>query len=280
MKKLYTALDCETFRSEFKSIGFVPTMGNLHEGHISLLRRALEENDSAVISIFVNPTQFGVNEDFDKYPRTLDEDLQKIEKLNQDFPQKTIGVFLPETKTMYPDGMETPVKIPSLSQILEGKLRPTHFDGVTTIVQRLFSFVKADVAYFGQKDYQQLMIIKEMVKMLNISIKVIGMPIVRDHDGLALSSRNRYLSSSEREKALILPRTLIELEEIIKHKNLFEIKNYIENKINNDSHWNYLEVRKADSLLEMDDLSHDLVVLGNYQLGNTKLLDNRIVKNI
>lgn len=280
MQKLYTKEDCHQFRKKFKTLGFAPTMGNLHQGHISLLQKALEDNDAAVISIYVNPTQFAQGEDFDKYPRTLEEDLERISELEKKFPHKSIGVFLPDNKTMYPEGEKVTIKVPELSNILEGKMRPTHFDGVTTIVHRLFDFVDPTKAYFGQKDYQQLKIIEKMVEKLQLHIEIVPMPIMRDQDNLAMSSRNRYLSSEERKLALTLPKTLVLLESLIKNKEIRKARLYIHENLMHDKNWNYLEIRDAKTLAETIELTDDVVILGNYQLGKTKLLDNRIIKYI
>ncbi|MEO0123319.1 MAG: pantoate--beta-alanine ligase [candidate division WOR-3 bacterium] len=185
-----------------KTVGFVPTMGYLHEGHLSLIRIAHKHSDYVVCSIFVNPTQFGPNEDFNRYPRDLkrDEGLLKKEKVDM--------LFYPSVKEMYPDGYKTYVEVEELSSILCGKSRPGHFRGVATVVLKLFNIVQPDIAVFGEKDYQQAMIIKRMVRDLDLDVNIIIGPIVREQDGLAMSSRNTYLSAEERTNATILYKAL------------------------------------------------------------------------
>ncbi|MCL2347933.1 MAG: pantoate--beta-alanine ligase [Planctomycetaceae bacterium] len=185
-----------------KRIGVVPTMGALHEGHLSLVRRSKREADTTIVTIFVNPTQFGPAEDLDKYPRTLEGDLELLEKLEVD------TVFVPTNETMYPQGFETFVAPGKIADCLEGKMRPAHFRGVTTIVLKLFHITGADVAFFGQKDYQQCCVVKKMIDDFNLPVKMVVCPIVREPDGLAMSSRNRYLSAEERRQAVVLSQGL------------------------------------------------------------------------
>lgn len=185
-----------------KTIGFVPTMGYLHEGHLSLMRIARKHSDYVVCSIFVNPTQFGPNEDFNRYPRNLKRDEILLKKVKVDL------LFYPSVKEMYPDGYKTYVEVEEMSSVLCGKSRPGHFRGVATVVLKLFNIVKPDIAVFGEKDYQQAVIIKQMVKDLNLDVKIITGPIVRESDGLAMSSRNVYLSPEERKNATVLYRAL------------------------------------------------------------------------
>jgi len=184
-----------SLKREGKTIGFVPTMGYLHKGHLSLVRCSKRDNDITVVSIFVNPTQFGKNEDYDRYPRDLQRDLNLLQREGVDI------VLAPSVEDMYPKGYSTYVEETELSKLLEGTFRPGHFRGVCTVVTKLFNIVKPDKAYFGEKDYQQLKIIQKMVKDLNMDIEVIGCPIVRDSEGLAMSSRNVYLSPEERKQA-------------------------------------------------------------------------------
>ncbi len=185
-----------------ESVGLVPTMGYLHEGHASLIRRAREENDRVVVSDFVNPTQFAPNEDLEAYPRDFEADCRLCEQLGADL------VFHPEPKEMYPEGFHTGVSVDVLSKELCGKSRPIHFGGVCTVVTKLFHIAEADRAYFGQKDAQQLAIVQRMVRDLNYNIEIIGCPIIREEDGLAKSSRNTYLNPEERKAALVLHRSL------------------------------------------------------------------------
>lgn len=184
-----------SLKREGKTIGFVPTMGYLHNGHLSLVRCSKRDNDITVVSIFVNPTQFGKNEDYDRYPRDLQRDLNLLQREGVDI------VLAPSVEDMYPKGYSTYVEETELSKLWEGTFRPGHFRGVCTVVTKLFNIVKPDKAYFGEKDYQQLKIIQKMVKDLNMDIEVIGCPIVRDSEGLAMSSRNVYLSPEERKQA-------------------------------------------------------------------------------
>lgn len=262
--------------SERSSVGFVPTMGNLHDGHISLLREALKHDPVVYFSIFVNPKQFGPKEDFNHYPRTLEDDLVLIRKVNEEFPSAKIVVYAPVTPDeVYPAGYDQKIAVPDLSGILEGQMRPGHFEGVATVVYRLFEIVRPREAYFGLKDYQQYLVIKNMSKDLQLPIKISGMPIVRDHDGLALSSRNQYLNSEERVEALILSQTLQKIKKLVggKKAKLPEAEKLIKN-ILTDTRWNYLELRDGETLSL--DLSHSKMIslLGVFQLRSTRLLDN------
>jgi pantoate--beta-alanine ligase len=262
--------------AEKHSVGFVPTMGNLHEGHLSLLREAMKHDPIVYFSIFVNPKQFGPTEDFNRYPRTLEDDLRLIEKVAAELPSAKVVVFAPgDPAEVYPAGYDQKIDVPDLSGILEGALRPGHFEGVATVVYRLFEIVRPREAYFGLKDYQQFLVIRKMVKDLQLPIKITGMPIVRDHDGLALSSRNQYLNAEERKEALILSRTLNKIREIVAEKkaNLPEAKKFIEDVLK-DNRWNYLELRDGDTL--SSDVSHSrtLTLLAVFQLRTTRLLDN------
>ena len=262
-------------------IGFVPTMGNLHEGHISLLNHALSAFDVVYFSIFVNPKQFGPKEDFNRYPRTLGQDLELINQLDQKYKNKKIIVFAPTTPDeIYPTGFNHQLSVlGEISTALEGAIRPGHFDGVATVVHRLFELVKPQEAFFGLKDFQQYLVIKQMVQDLNLSIKITGMPIIREESGLALSSRNQYLSGDERAEALVLSKTLLNLERIIagQKENLKKAQNEISLILQNKK-WNYLEMRDAMSLSPDLSNSKQITILGVYQLGTTRLLDNIQVK--
>ncbi len=233
-------------KKEGRIISFVPTMGALHEGHLSLMRVAKEKGDFLVVSIFVNPTQFGPNEDFNKYTRDLEGDIKKIREIGVDV------VFSPDVNEIYPEGFETYVEVQELQKPLCGQFRPGHFKGVTTVVLKLFNIIKPDIAVFGEKDYQQLLIIKKMVRDLHLEIEIIGMPIIREEDGLALSSRNAYLSHEDRTRALALSESLREIEKRFKegNKNTNDLVQFgIE--ILNESHVtdiDYLEIRNGNSL--------------------------------
>ncbi|HHU6751552.1 TPA: pantoate--beta-alanine ligase [Staphylococcus pseudintermedius] len=190
------------FHREGKSIGFVPTMGALHDGHLTMMRQSTEDNDITVISVFVNPLQFGPNEDFDAYPRQIDEDEAMVSQIGVDY------VFYPSVEEMYPGEIGIHVTVGRLAKVLEGALRPGHFDGVVTVVNKLFNIVQPDVAYFGKKDAQQLAIVEQMIRDFNHPVKIIGVDIVREADGLAKSSRNVYLTAEERQEAVHLRQSL------------------------------------------------------------------------
>ncbi|HCA6965047.1 TPA: pantoate--beta-alanine ligase [Staphylococcus pseudintermedius] len=190
------------FHREGKSIGFVPTMGALHDGHLTMMRQSTEDNDITVISVFVNPLQFGPNEDFDAYPRQIDEDEAMVSQIDVDY------VFYPSVEEMYPGEIGTHVTVGRLAKVLEGALRPGHFDGVVTVVNKLFNIVQPDVAYFGKKDAQQLAIVEQMVRDFNHPVKIVGVDILREADGLAKSSRNVYLTVEERQEAVHLRQSL------------------------------------------------------------------------
>lgn len=190
------------FHREGKSIGFVPTMGALHDGHLTMMRQSTEDNDITVISVFVNPLQFGPNEDFDAYPRQIDEDEAMVSQIDVDY------VFYPSVEEMYPGEIGTHVTVGRLAKVLEGALRPGHFDGVVTVVNKLFNIIQPDVAYFGKKDAQQLAIVEQMIRDFNHPVKIVGVDIVREADGLAKSSRNVYLTVEERQEAVHLRQSL------------------------------------------------------------------------
>ncbi|AEV68719.1 pantoate--beta-alanine ligase [Acetivibrio clariflavus] len=263
-------------KSMGKTIGFVPTMGYLHEGHLSLARRSVQENDFTVMSIFVNPTQFGPNEDFERYPRDLERDLAMAESVGVDV------VFAPSVEEMYPDGYKTYVNVEDITGVLCGRSRPGHFRGVTTVVNKLFNIVEPDKAYFGQKDAQQVVVVKKMVRDLNMNLEVVACPIVREPDGLAMSSRNTYLSSEERKAALILSKSLFEAEELIKQgeRSGKKIAEYIEGRIKTEklAEIDYVEVVSADSLEKLEELKGNVLIALAVKFGKTRLIDNVIVE--
>lgn len=262
--------------SERRSVGFVPTMGNLHAGHISLLQEALTSSELVYFSIFVNPKQFGPSEDFSRYPRTLEDDIRLIQECLTKFPGKDIVVYAPQDpKEVFPPVFNTAFSVQGLSTDLEGELRPGHFDGVATVVWRLFDLVKPAKAWFGLKDYQQYLVIRQMVRDLALPIEIIGMPIVRESSGLALSSRNQYLSREEKDRSLILFHTLTEMRDLLagKKEKLPELKTYIQKKLQ-DKNWNYLELRDAETFSKDLSQSKKVTILAVYQLGTTRLLDN------
>jgi len=263
---------------ESTEYAFVPTMGNLHEGHLSLIRRAIDDYKITICSIFVNPTQFAPNEDFKQYPRTLEDDVKKISSLQRSSEQK-IYIFAPKSeKELYPEKTESDISAGELGKILCGVTRPHFFDGVATIVFKLFELIKPTTAYFGEKDYQQLLVIKNMVKERNLPIEVVGLPLVRDHNGLALSSRNQYLKTEQKEKALVLKNTLKLLSNQIKGHTWQEVEASTTDMINKilleDKNWDYLQVRRVSDLEFPKSLDSELIVLGAYQLDHVRLIDN------
>lgn len=234
------------FVSHNKTIGLVPTMGALHEGHLSLLKQSLAENEITVISIFVNPTQFNNTDDLEKYPRTLEQDVEKVIGLN-----KNIIIFSPSTEEIYGSNITAETyQFNGLENQMEGAARPGHFDGVGTIITRLFEIVKPINAYFGEKDFQQLQIIRALVKNYNLNVNIIGCPIFRQNDGLAMSSRNQRLSNEAKNTSLFLYKTLKEAQEMFKTDNIETVKNFVENKIKNNSAFEleYFEIADEDTL--------------------------------
>lgn len=274
MVKLITSTsELREERKTVGKIGFVPTMGNLHQGHISLLERALSEYQTVYFSIFVNPKQFGPNEDFNRYPRTLENDVKLIEQSAQRFPNSNVVVYSPrDPKEVFPENDNQTISVQGLSTDLEGKIRPGHFDGVATVVYRLFELMKPETAYFGLKDYQQYLVIRQMVKDLAMPIKIQGMPIIRETEGLAMSSRNQYLSPEQRHASLLISRTLKEVERKIK-SGLPETKQYIA-EILKDPNWDYLELRDAETFSPDLSQSKNITVVAVYRMGTTRLLDN------
>ncbi len=270
----------KNWKSEEFKIGLVPTMGALHKGHLSLIKKAKETADRIVVSIFVNPIQFGPNEDFEKYPRTLDEDKKICEALGVDI------IFAPSPKEMYGDNIRfsntdlTFVCPPyNFTDCLCGKSRIGHFDGVATVVLKLFNIVKPDYAFFGQKDAQQLFIIKKMVKDLNIDTQIIACPIVRENDGLAISSRNIYLSETERKKALSISRALNKIEQLYAQgittaDILFDTAVSILDK---DVELEYLDFINYDTFMKTDNINKNTLVAIAAKIGNTRLIDNIIL---
>lgn len=259
-----------------RTIGFVPTMGALHEGHLSLIRRAKDENDISVVSIFVNPLQFGASEDFATYPRDIDGDMEKLRAVGIDV------LFLPDSSSMYPNGFSTYVYVEGLSERLCGAFRPGHFRGVATIVTKLLNIVRPSRAYFGQKDYQQSVIIKRIVKDLNMPLEIIVSPTVRESDGLAMSSRNLYLSEKERDAAPILYRALSKAEEDIKAgiKDIPTIKRSIYETLRKEPLVNgidYASLYDPESLEELTKIDGTVLIAGRIKIGSTTLIDNILV---
>jgi pantoate--beta-alanine ligase len=263
-------------RKTGKTISFVPTMGALHEGHISLMREGKHRADTLVSSIFVNPMQFGPGEDFSRYPRDTEKDLKKVKEL------KTDAVFLPADDVMYPKGYQTYVNVEDVTKYLCGASRPGHFRGVATVVLKLFNIVMPDVAIFGEKDYQQLVVIRRMVKDLNLPIEVVGMPIVRERDGLAMSSRNRYLSADERKAALSLSQSLSKAEVMVRKGTRApkEILNTVRDTIYAAKivHIDYVKLCDPETLEDLKSFRLPALLAIAASVGPTRLIDNRLLK--
>jgi len=263
------------YRKKRKSIGLVPTMGDFHEGHLSLIRRAKKENDIVVASIFVNPAQFGPNEDYKKYPRDIKGDAQKAMKAGCDI------LFCPDAGSMYPKGFNTYVEVCDASDIMCGKSRPGHFRGVATICTKLFSITTPDTAYFGQKDYQQAFIIKKMVRDLNIDINVKVLPIVRDRSGIALSSRNRYLTDLEIEDAKLLYKALKKARDLIMHgeDSVSKVRLAMKSILNKPNVCiDYIDIVCPDTLSKKRVVNSRVLVALAVKIGTTRLIDNIVVK--
>jgi pantoate--beta-alanine ligase len=259
-----------------RKIGFVPTMGALHEGHLSLVRRARQENDITVVSIFVNPIQFGPSEDFNKYPRDFEADTEKLRREEVDV------LFVPDVSHLYPQGFSTYVEVEKVSDRLCGAFRPGHFRGVATVVMKLFHIVRPARAYFGQKDYQQTIVIKKMVKDLDMGIDIVVCPTLRERDGLAMSSRNAYLKESEREASTVIYRCLTEAADLAKSGiiNISHIKGIMQERLLHEplvSKIDYAGVYDPEALDEPSVMSGDVLLAVAVRIGDTRLIDNMLV---
>lgn len=263
-------------RLQGKRIGFVPTMGYLHEGHLSLVRRAREISDVVVVSVFVNPTQFGPGEDYGEYPRDLERDKRLAQENGCDV------LFVPTVEGMYPDGYSTYVEVGGVTAGLCGASRPGHFRGVTTVVTKLFNIVRPHVAIFGQKDAQQAVVIKRMVANLNQDVQIAVLPIVREPDGLAMSSRNTYLSPEEREDALVLYQALQRAEEMVAsgERNGQKIVDGMRRMISSkkSARIDYVAIVDAQNLNPVETLSGKVLVALAVWIGRTRLIDNTILR--
>ncbi|HFI7771575.1 TPA: pantoate--beta-alanine ligase [Escherichia coli] len=264
-------------RMEGKRVALVPTMGNLHDGHMKLVDEAKARADVVVVSIFVNPMQFDRPEDLARYPRTLQEDCEKLNKRKVDL------VFAPSVKEIYPNGTETHtyVDVPGLSTMLEGASRPGHFRGVSTIVSKLFNLVQPDIACFGEKDFQQLALIRKMVADMGFDIEIVGVPIMRAKDGLALSSRNGYLTAEQRKIAPGLYKVLSSIADKLQagERDLDEIIAIAGQELNEKGfRADDIQIRDADTLLEVSETSKRAVILVAAWLGDARLIDNKIVE--
>ncbi len=264
-------------RMEGKRVALVPTMGNLHDGHMKLVDEAKARADVVVVSIFVNPMQFDRPEDLARYPRTLQEDCEKLNKRKVDL------VFAPSVKELYPNGTETHtyVDVPGLSTMLEGASRPGHFRGVSTIVSKLFNLVQPDIACFGEKDFQQLALIRKMVADMGFDIEIVGVPIMRAKDGLALSSRNGYLTAEQRKIAPGLYKVLSSIADKLQagERDLDEIIAIAGQELNEKGfRSDDIQIRDADTLLEISENSKRAVILVAAWLGDARLIDNKLVE--
>ena len=259
-----------------KQIGFVPTMGYLHAGHLSLIEAAVKENDLVVVSIFVNPKQFGPREDFAEYPRDLERDLDLISQAGGEI------VFIPETAEIYPENFQSYVEVREITANLCGAKRPGHFLGVATVVNKLFNIIKPDKAYFGQKDAQQCQVIKRMVLDLNMDVEIIVCPIVREADGLALSSRNVYLNQEERKQATVLSQALFKAQELIRdgERDSTTIKNIMEKMITQKplAKIDYISIVDEITLQDVQHLNQNILIALAVKFGNTRLIDNIILE--
>ena len=263
-------------RSVAGDVGFVPTMGYLHDGHLSLVRQARRDNASVVVSIFVNPTQFGANEDLSRYPRDEARDLALLEG------ERVDAVFAPDAGEMYPEGFSTYVTVEGLTARLEGASRPTHFRGVTTVVAKLFNIVQPQRAYFGQKDAQQLAVIRRMTSDLALPVEIVGLPIVREADGVAMSSRNVYLSEEQRAAAHVLNRALSLAERMFDDgerdatRNRDEMRRLIESQPLAEI--DYISIAALDTLEELDAVDRTALVSLAVRFGATRLIDNTVLR--
>lgn len=264
---------CRKHLVKGRSVGFVPTMGALHDGHISLMKRAKMENDVTVASIFVNPIQFGPAEDFQKYPRPVEEDIEKLREAEID------TLLLPDGSLMYGEGFSTRISVDGLSERLCGAVRPGHFSGVATVVAKLFNIVLPARAYFGQKDFQQTVVIRKMTKDLGFPVEIIVCPTVREHDGLAMSSRNRYLSEAQRKAAAVIYRCLMQARDAVVSglASGREVRELMKNRLSTEqliSGIDYASVFSPDTLEEVQDIQGEVLLAAAVRLGTTRLIDN------
>ncbi len=259
-----------------KIIGFVPTMGYLHEGHLSLMRVAKKKSDVLVVSIFVNPTQFGPKEDFKRYPRDLGRDRRLLKETGCDF------LFVPDTNDMYPERYETYIEVEDSTKVLEGAFRPGHFKGVTTIVAKLFNIVQPDITVFGQKDFQQAAVIKRMAKDLNFPVRIMVAPTIREKSGLALSSRNSYLSFEEKKQALVLYQSLNLAKKMIEsgERDSGKIKNRMKKLIQEKpkAKIDYIAINDSETLRPLKKVKGDVLISLAVRIGKTRLIDNIKIK--
>lgn len=268
----------DEWRRQGKRIGFVPTMGFLHEGHLALMREAKRRADVVAVSVFVNPTQFGPNEDFERYPRDPERDIRLCTEVGVDV------IFAPHVREMYPDGYQTGVEVSKVTIPLCGRTRPGHFRGVTTVVAKLFHCVKPHIAIFGQKDYQQWVAVRRMVQDLNMDIEIVSYPTVRESDGLAMSSRNTYLSPAEREIALRLSRSLKAAQELVDRGEIHgkavlrKVREVLES--GGGLRIDYVQLCHPDTLDDVLTVDGSAVLLMAAFIGKTRLIDNCVLRSV
>ncbi len=266
----------KNFLVKGRTVGFVPTMGALHEGHLSLVKVSKHENDVTVVSIFVNPTQFGPSEDFEMYPRDVEGDIEKLSQEDVDI------VFMPDVSSMYPVGFSTHVEVEKISERLCGAFRPSHFSGVTTVVTKLLNIVKPTRAYFGQKDFQQSVLVKQLVKDLDIDVDIVVCPTVREQDGLAMSSRNIYLNTVQREAATVIYKCLKETSDLIHTgtKDGEQIKSFMWKRLIEEpavSSIDYAGVYDPENLKEVPVIRDNVLLAIALKIGDVRLIDNMVV---
>ena len=263
----------DNLRLDGKKIALVPTMGGLHDGHLSLVDKAKSLSEIVVVSIFVNPTQFARGEDFDDYPNTFEADKLLLESKNVD------ALFLPSKEEIYPHGTASDYKVGAIGQILCGAFRPTHFDGVAQVVKRFFEIVKPDLAVFGEKDFQQLLIIKTLVKNLSLNLKIESIPTQREDDGLAMSTRNQYLSDLDRERAPHFYSVLCDARDSILRGNSFpEAKKDAIKTLGKSFEVEYLEVLDANNLTQIETKTTEIIIISAIRFGGTRLIDNLVFR--
>ena len=263
----------DSLRLEGKKIALVPTMGGLHDGHLSLVDKAKSLSEIVVVSIFVNPTQFARGEDFDDYPNTFEADKLLLESKNVD------ALFLPSKEEIYPHGTASDYKVGAIGQILCGAFRPTHFDGVAQVVKRFFEIVKPNLAVFGEKDFQQLLIIKTLVKNLSLNLKIESIPTQREDDGLAMSTRNQYLSDLDRERAPHFYSVLCDARDSILRGNSFpEAKKDAIKTLGKSFEVEYLEVLDANNLTQIETKTTEIIIISAIRFGGTRLIDNLVFR--
>jgi pantoate--beta-alanine ligase len=263
----------EILKKEGKTVGLVPTMGALHYGHISLMKQSVLQNDITVVSVYVNPIQFGPNEDYERYPRPIEKDIQVCQDNKVDF------LFMPTNETLYNKNFSTYIYNNNISKIMCGVTRPTHFQGVCTVVAKLFNIAMPQRAYFGLKDYQQYTIIRQMVEDLNFNIEIVGCPIVREESGLAMSSRNTYLSQEEKVQATGIYKSLCLAKQLFAEgKSIKDIKSAVEENILKipNGKIDYIELRNSQNLREVTDSDKNIVIAVAVKVGNVRLIDNMV----